>query len=57
MNRKQPSKRPRPSYEEGKVRVPRIEAMQDAAYDREDLFRLLRRAATEQVPGEKLAHD
>lgn len=50
MNRKNPSKRPRPSYEEGRVRDPRIEQMQDAAYSKGDLFGLLRRAATKQAP-------
>ena len=43
------SKRPRPSYEDGKLRDPRIEAMQkDAAKDGDDqrsgLVRLIRRA-------------
>jgi len=49
MNRTKPSKRPRPSYEEGRVRDSRIEEMLDPAYTKGDLSRLLGKAA-KQVP-------
>jgi hypothetical protein len=38
--------RPRPSYEDGKLRDPSIEKMQDETYQRGDLFHLLRRAVS-----------
>jgi hypothetical protein len=43
-NRKQ-SKRPRPSYEEGKLRGPEIEKKQDSEYKKGDLLALIRKAA------------
>lgn len=38
------NKRPRPSYEEGKLRDPSIEKMQDKAYQLRDLTRLLQKS-------------
>lgn len=38
------NKRPRPSYEEGKLRDPSIEKMQDAKYRRGKLARLIKKA-------------
>ncbi len=49
MNRNKPSKQPRPSYEEGKLRDPSIEKMQDKDFTRDDFLRVIERAAkTEQ---------
>ncbi len=39
------SKRPKPSYEEGELRDPSIKKMQDKTYRREDLERLVKKAA------------
>ncbi len=49
MNTNVPSRQPRPSYEEGKVRDPRIEEMQGEGIDKEDFTRLVRRAVTYRV--------
>jgi len=38
------NKRPRPSYEDGKLRDPSIEKMQDKAYQRGGLTRLIKKA-------------
>ncbi len=38
------SKRPKPSYEEGELRDPSIKKMQDKAYRRGDLKRLVKKA-------------
>ena len=38
------NKRPRPSYEDGKLRDPSIKKMQDREYQRGDLARLVKRA-------------
>ena len=50
-----PSKRPRPSYEDGKVRDPRVEEMQKASAEqgenqRGGLLRLIRRAISPKHP-------
>jgi len=45
-----PSKRPRPSYEDGKLRDPSIKKMQDKAYQREDLSRLIKKAVKGKAP-------
>ena len=42
---KKQGKRARPSYEEGKLRDPSIEARQDAEYKRGDLLALIKKAA------------
>ena len=47
---KQKAKRPLPSYEEGKLRDPRIEKMQDGAYQRGDLARLIKKAVKGKAP-------
>jgi hypothetical protein len=44
------SKRPLPSYEEGELRNPSIKKMQDKAYQRGDLARLIKRAAKGKAP-------
>ncbi len=44
------SKRPRPSYEDGKLRDPSIEKMRDKTYRREDLARLIKKAAKRKAP-------
>ena len=44
MGNKKQSKRPRPSYEEGKLGDPKIEAKQDAEYKKGDLLALIRKA-------------
>jgi len=41
-----PSKRPRPSHEEGKLRDKRIEKMMDPEYRAEHLHALIKKAAT-----------
>jgi len=43
-----PSKRPRPSYEEGELRDKSIEKKIDPKYRAEDLTRLIQRAAKKQ---------
>ena len=45
MTSKNKSKRPPPSYEDGHLRDPDIEAKQDEGFSRKDLDKLLRRAA------------
>ena len=40
------SKQPKPSYEEGELRDPSIKKMQDKAYQREELTRLIKKAAS-----------
>jgi hypothetical protein len=42
--------RPRPSYEDGKLRDPSIEKMQDREYQRRDLTRLVKRAVKRKAP-------
>ncbi len=49
MNTTKPSKQPRPSFVEGKVRDPRIEEMQGEGIDQEGFIRLVKRAATYRV--------
>jgi len=44
------SKRPRASYERGKLRDPSIEKMQDAKYQRGELARLLKKAVKGKAP-------
>ena len=44
------SKRPKPSYEEGELRDPSIKKMQDKAYQRKDLSRLVKKAASSRRP-------
>jgi hypothetical protein len=44
MGKKPPSKRPRPSYEEGELRDKSIEEMQDKRFQPSDLKRLIERA-------------
>ena len=44
------SKQPKPSYEEGKLRDPSIEKMQDGKYQREDLTRLIKKAVKRKAP-------
>jgi len=41
----QKNKRPRPSYEDGKLRDPSIEKMQDPKYRGKDLVRMIKKAA------------
>ena len=43
---KKSNKRPRPSYEEGKLRDPAIEHMQDERFQPADLQKLIKRAVT-----------
>ena len=43
------SKQPKPSYEEGELRDPSIKKMQDKAYQRRDLTRLVKRAVAGQA--------
>lgn len=49
MNRKNPNKRPRPSYEDGELRDPKIAEKADPAYTKKSLLKLLSRAV-EQAP-------
>lgn len=44
------SKRPKPSYEDGKLRDPSIEKMQDKKYQRGDLTRLIKKAVKGKAP-------
>lgn len=44
------SKQPKPSYDDGKLRDPSIEKMQDKAYQRGDLARLIRKATKGKAP-------
>ncbi len=44
MTSKKSEKRPRPSYEDGKLRDPAIEKMQDAEYKKGDLLALIKKA-------------
>lgn len=53
MNRKNPSKRPPPSYVEGKLRDPEIERKQVGEFNRSDLDRLLGRTITKKKPSEE----
>jgi len=54
VNRKRRSKRPQPSYDDGKLRDPAIEQMQDSKFSREDYVRLIKRVAraSHQTPAE-----
>jgi len=44
MNTNAPSKQPRPSYEEGKMRDPKIAAMQERDFQRSDFSDLVKKA-------------
>lgn len=44
------NKRPHPSYEDGKLRDPSIEKMQDREYQRGDLARLIKKAVKGKAP-------
>lgn len=44
------SKQPKPSYEEGELRDPSIKKMQDKAYQRQDLSRLIKKAVKGKAP-------
>jgi hypothetical protein len=44
MNTNVPSKQPRPSYEEGKVRDPKVAAMQERDFQRSDFSDLVKKA-------------
>ncbi len=44
------SKQPKPSYEEGELRDPSIKKLQDKAYKREDLARLIKKAVKGKAP-------
>lgn len=46
---RQASKRPRPSYEQGGVRDPKIVTKQDPNYSKADFERAVRKAATERA--------
>jgi hypothetical protein len=46
---KKPSKRPRPSYEEGELRDKSIEEKMDPEYRRETLRRMIRKAAKDRT--------
>lgn len=46
-----PSKRPRPSYETGKLRDPSIAKKMDPKYQVGDLMRLIKKAAKGKAPG------
>jgi hypothetical protein len=52
VNRKVPSTRPRPSYEEGELRDKRIEALQDGRYEQKDLLALVKQSV-QQVKGKR----
>lgn len=44
------SKRPAPSYEDGKLRDPSIEKMQEKTYQRGELARLIKKAVKGKAP-------
>ena len=46
MKRKAGNNRPRPSYEEGKLRDPKVAAKLDLTFKRGDLRALIKKAAT-----------
>ena len=52
MAGKKSEKRPRPSYEDGKLRDPSIEAKQDKGFKRAGLLALIRRAVRHSQQGE-----
>lgn len=47
---KRSEKRPRPSYEDGKLRDPSIEKMQDRPFKRGSLLRLIKKALNGKAP-------
>lgn len=47
---KKSAKRPAPSYEQGKLRDPEIERLQDPNYKPSDLMGLIKKAATVKPP-------
>lgn len=46
MNRKQPRKRPQPSFTEGRIRDPKIEGLQDKDFSRDKFLAVVKKAAT-----------
>ncbi len=46
MNTRQPRKRPQPSFTEGKIRDPKIEALQDKYFSRNIFLSVVTKAAT-----------
>lgn len=46
--------KPRPSYEDGRLRDPEIERKQTVGFDSEDLRTILRRASGRTTPGDKV---